>query len=118
VPSYVDGILVGDATTSSLLDYKLVIILGSQNLPLINSDNAILNDEDIKLNYLEKRIEPTIRMINRRNRFKLFNLLSKAENGLIISYQGVNEEGKRNELPAFIDSLNKIFKTECLKMSD
>lgn len=118
VPSYVDGILVGDATTSSLLDYKLVIILGSQNLPLTNSDNAILNDEDIKLNYLEKRIEPTIRMINRRNRFKLFNLLSKAENGLIISYQGVNEEGKRNELPAFIDSLNKIFKTECLKMSD
>ena len=118
VPSYVDGILVGDATTSSLLDYKLIIILGGQNLPVTNSNNAILNDEDIKLNYIEKRIEPTIRMINRRNRFKLFNLLSKAENGIIISYQGVNEEGKRNEIPAYIDSLNKIFNTDSIKMSD
>ena len=71
VPSFVDGILVGDATTSSCLDSKIIFVLGCQNLPIQTSDNGLLSDEDIKYSFDNKKIEPTIRMINRRNRFRL-----------------------------------------------
>ena len=51
-----------------------------------------------------KKIEPTIRMINRRNRFRLFNLLTLAKDKLFLFYQALNEEGKKNELPTFAES--------------
>ena len=117
VPTFADGILVGDATTSSLLDSKVLIILGSQSLPIMASDNGLLSDDDIKLNFADKKIEPTIRMINRRNRFKLFNLLTLAKDKLILTYQVTNDEGKKTELPAFITSLNNIFDAISIKLS-
>ena len=118
VPTFVDGIFVGDATTSSCLNSKVIFILGGQNLPVTNNDNGLLNDEDIKYSFNNKKIEPTIRMINRRNRFKLFNLLSLAEDKLFIFYQALNEDGKKTELPTFVDSLNNIFSTQPIRISN
>lgn len=109
VPTYVDGIFVGDATTSDLLDNKVIFIVGGEKLPVVSADNGFLSDDEMLANFNDKQIQPTIRMINRRNRFKLFNLLTKAKNKLIISYQAMNDEGKKNELPSYITSLNKIF---------
>lgn len=117
VPSYCDGIFIGDATNSSSLNSKIMIILGGQDLPLINSDNGILSDEELKVKFNNKIIEPTIRMINRRNRFKLFNLLSQVDKKLLIFYHAINEEGKKNEIPAYIDSLNNIFDVHPIKAS-
>ena len=118
VPTYVDGIFVGDATSSSLLDTKIIFIVGGEKLPLINSDNGFLSDEELALNFEDKQVQPTIRMINRRNRFRLFNLLSKATQKLILTYQVLNEEGKKNELPSYISSLNRIFDCESIKASE
>lgn len=118
VPTFVDGVLVGDATSSSTLNCKILIVLGSQNLPQTSSDNGFLSDEDLSLNYADKQIEPTIRMINRRNRFKLFNLLTKADEKLILTYQVLNEEGKKNEVPTFVSSLNSIFDIQSIKIND
>lgn len=118
VPSYVDGVFVGDATTSSLLESKVLFVVGGEKLPVVSTDNGFLSDSELLLNFKDKQIEPTIRMINRRNRFKLFNLLSKAQNKLIISCQLLNEEGKRNELPSYVTSLNEIFDVEPVKIHD
>lgn len=118
VPSFVDGILVGDATTSSCLDSKIIFVLGCQNLPIQTSDNGLLSDEDIKYSFDNKKIEPTIRMINRRNRFRFFNLLTLAKDKLFLFYQALNEEGKRNELPTFAESLNNIFSTDVVRVSN
>ena len=118
VPTFVDGVFVGDATTSSCLDCKVVIIMGGQELPITSGDNGILTDEELKQNFDNKVIEPTIRMINRRNRFKIFEALSKAEEKLIITYQVLSDEGKKNELPTYISSLNDIFETSPVKASD
>lgn len=118
VPTFVDGVLIGDATTSSSLNCRVLIIMGGQNLPQTSGDNGYLSDEDLSLNFTSKQIEPTIRMINRRNRFKLFSLLSLADENLVITYQVLNEEGKKNELPTFISNLNEIFNVEPIKCSD
>ena len=116
VPTFIDGVFVGDAITSSLLDSRVILILGGEKLPVINTDNGFLSDEELSLNFNDKQIQPTIRMINRRNRFKLFNLLTKAREKLIITYQVLNEEGKKNELPSYIASLNEIFDVAPIKM--
>lgn len=118
VPSYIDSVMVGDASSSYFGESKILIILGCQNLPAVSNDNGLLNDKDISLNYLDKKIEPSIRMINRRNRFRLFNLLTTASYRLILFSQAVSDEGKKNELPAFVDSLNQIFSQKLLKTQD
>ncbi len=109
VPSYCDAVMVADAQEGFFDESKILFIIGAQALPVVNNDNGLLNDDDISLNFASKKIEPTIRMINRRNRFKIFNLLTTAQEKLIISYQFVNEEGKKNESPTFVENLNAIF---------
>lgn len=118
VPTYVDSVMVGDATDSYFGDCKILIILGCQGLPKVSGDSGILNDHDISLNYINKKIEPTIRMINRRNRFKIFNLLSLPTERLVCFTRAFDDEGKKVEQPAFVDSLNKIFSQNTIRAED
>ncbi len=109
VPTYVDGVMIGDATTSFFGEVKNLIIAGGECLPQIKGDSSLLSDDDIASLSVVKKIEPTIRMINRRNRFKLFNLLCLASNSLIVSFLELNSEGKKVEMPTYVDSLSCIF---------
>lgn len=109
VPTYVDGVMVGDATKSYFENSKILIIMGGQSLPITSADNGLLSDDEMKANFKDNPIEPTMRMINRRNRFKLFSLIPLANERLFITYQLLSDEGKKNELPSYITSLNNIF---------
>lgn len=115
-PTYIDALNVFDATSSSMESKKIVFILGGQDLPCVTGEGGLLSDEELKIN-VQKEISPTIRMINRRNRFKLFTLLSTPKERLIITYQILNDEGKKNELPSYIASLNQIFSVKEEKLS-
>lgn len=115
-PTYVDGLSIGDATNSSMETKQIVFILGGESLPCQVSEGGLLSDEELKANS-QKEISPTIRMINRRNRFKLFSLLSTAKERLIITCQTLNDEGKKIELPSYIKSLNEIFSQREEKLS-
>lgn len=118
VPTFVDGVFVGDATSNGLLEEKVVFIIGANDLPITSQDNGFLSDDELKLNFQNKIIEPTIRMVNRRNRYKIFELLCKAQEKLILTYQVINDEGKKNEVPNFVNSLNEIFSTQANKCSN
>ncbi len=107
VPSYVDGVMIGDATSSFFYECESLIIIGGQALPVTSLDNGLLSDEEMKVSV--KEIEPTIRMINRRNRFKIFSLLPLAKKRLFVFYQMMSEEGKKNQVPTYISSMNEIF---------
>ncbi len=109
VPTLVDGVMVGDATESFFESRKTLFVLGGQLLPKIIGDNALLNDSDIKSPIMQKVVKPTSRMINRRNRFALFNLLTQQWKGLYISFHAISDDGKLVTVPAFIDQLNQIF---------
>lgn len=109
VPAYLDSVTIADATNSAFEESEVLIVLGGEELPLSAGDNGFLSDEELEMNFADKTIEPTIRMINRRNRFKLFNILSLAKTNLYLFYQLANEEGKKNELPLYAKNLNSIF---------
>ncbi len=115
VPTFVDGVMVGSASESYFGEMKVLYILGGQALPISSKDNGLLSDDDI--GKFVHEIEPTIKMINRRARFKLFNLLTLAQDGIIITYQNLSEEGKKNSLPSYITSLNDIFSTYPIRAS-
>ncbi len=108
VPTYVDAVFIGDAGNSYFYGTNELVVMGGQKLPYISSDNGLLNDDDIKALSLTRKIEPSIRMINRRNRFKLFNLLSDFSRTLTISFLGNSESGKV-EVPNFIDNISRIY---------
>lgn len=114
VPTFVDGVFVGDATESYFAESNVLVIMGGENLPVVSTDNGLLTDEDIKVNFASP-IEPTIRMLNRRKRFKLFSLLSQAKEKLFIFCQRLDEEGKKKELPTYIKNLNEIFSQQELR---
>lgn len=118
VPAYVDCVMIGDTTNSFYGECKIMFILGSQSLPIINNDNGLLSDQDMELNFVDKKLQPTIRMINRRNRFKLFNILTIPTEKLIVFMQAISDEGKKNEAPAFVDFLNKIFSQLIIRSMD
>jgi len=109
VPTYLDSVLIGEASSSGFEESPFLIVMGAEHLPQTSADIGLLSDDELKMNGLDNEIEPTIRMINRRNRFKLFNLISLASERLFVFYQISNREGKKNELPAYVKSLNNIF---------
>lgn len=109
VPAFVDAVLIGDATSTPFVDFDNLFIVGGEELPLISGDNGLVSDDDIYSAKLSNKIEPTIRMINRRNRFKLFSLLSVAKSSLYVGYLNVNSDGKKNEMPSYIEDLLSIF---------
>lgn len=107
VPSYIDAVFVGDATKSYFADSKVLFILGATAslLPRTEKDNGILTDEELaRLNYL-KRIEPEIRVINRRNRLKLFEVLGHAEKMLYV----ITPLGNGAKKAGFVEDLIKVF---------
>ncbi len=110
VPTYVDSVMIGDATTSYFSENKILFVLGGgEALPTTVQDNGLVSDNEIaNVNFIRK-LEPSIRMINRRNRFKLFNLLSLGRDRLFVTYRTINSDGKKIELPNFIANLCEIF---------
>ena len=112
VPAFVDSVIAVQAEENYAGSCKVLFVLGGENLPSVQSDSGLLNDDDIFSFIHKKKIEPTIRMINRRNRFKLFNLLLSPTEKLITFYNASTDEGKKNEVPAFIQSLSDIFDAE------
>ena len=114
VPTFVDGVYIADATSSFYGDNKNLIILGCENLPLVTLDNGLISDDDIVAAQIKKKIEPSIRMLNRRSRFKLFCLVASAKERLFTSFLTINEEGKKTEVPLFVDQLTKMFNSKTL----
>lgn len=114
VPSLVDAVMIGDCTDSFFEKRKFLFVLGGQDLPKVIGDNSILSDREIENPIYHKVVEPTSRMINRRNRFALFNLLSEGWQKIYISYLALGDDGKPTAEPSYIKQLNEIFEEKTL----
>jgi len=109
IPTYLDAVFVGDATDSYFEDVDTLFVLGAtSNLPKARADNGIIDDDDIKRLKINFALEPEIKVINRRNRLKLFELLQHAKNKLIVSTPVV-EDGKQAQKAGFVSDLCKMF---------
>ncbi len=114
LPSFCDQVFVGNSTDSFYSKTKTLFVLGANagQLPQNSNDAGLLTDGEIEESCFNKILSPTIKMVNKRNRFKLFSSLSQATDRLVISYLNFNEEGQKQEKAYFVNSLMKIFNLE------
>ena len=120
LPSFCDQVFVGDSTKSFFSKHKYIFVLGANagKLPQNSNDNGLLTDGEIEGSCFNDVLRPTIKMVNKRNRFKLFSILSQAQEKLILSFLDFNEEDQKQEKAYFVSCLMEIFgldKNEVIK---
>ena len=106
VPLSVDCVFIGGE--NSFFEERKVMFLSNASygtLPKTSKDLGLFSDDDIGLLALD--IQPTIRMINRRNKQKLLFNLSQGEE-LFVSTSG-SELGEKTEKSVLFYELQKIF---------
>lgn len=121
LPSFCDAVFIGDSTASYFSEVNTLFVVGANAgaLPVTMKDSGLITDKDIKRLNFKREIGPTVKMINRRNRFRLFCNLILAKKRLYISYNSVDREGKKSDKALFVTSLMKIFdKKQSINYSD
>ena len=108
IPTYIDAVYVGDATDSYFEDVKTLFVLGGNSLPRQHGDTGIIDDDDIKKLRINFALEPEIKVLNRRNRLKLFECLQHADQRLVVTCP-MQENGKQTQRAEFIDNLLTMF---------
>lgn len=109
VPISSNCVYIADATDNFFAVVKNLFILGAsgESLPRTIYDCGLILDSDIESVKALKNISPTINMLNKRNKFKLYNLCLCPTENLFVSYSLI-EGGK--DIPCyFIDDLLNIF---------
>lgn len=113
IPVYVDSIFVGDASSSKFLGSKYLFVIGASEgaVPKSIEDCGIIVDKEIQVltDSIGKKIEPTIRTINRRERFKFISLLQSFQDKLYVIYPKYDKDSSEQKPSLAMLDLAKIF---------
>ena len=90
-----NSVFVADVLSSFVPHKKYAIVLGASdgNFPKIQTDLGIISDADIHNLKDNFYLSPTINIINKRNKFKVFETMLNFDN-LQLSYVGQNAHGE------------------------
>ena len=117
-PIVVDSIFVGDMETSFLQKTKYTFILGCNegNVPNYSAELGLFSDKEIGLMPQSARLNPTIALINKRKKSKVFENIVGFGEYLLVSF--VDTNGKSKVYPsAFIDDIKTLFGIDVHSMS-
>lgn len=110
IPLGVENVFVGDLSTSSFYpaDYMFIIGATEGNCPRYQNDCGIITDTEIEQLQTKNQLNPSIRFINKKERFKLFNLTALSGVRLFVSYSNLvaEQQQKPSEL---IENLQNLF---------
>ncbi len=111
IPSYVDQVYVGDATDSFFGESEILFVVGANagTMPKITLDNSIFSDDDLSRAGFIKNVEPTVKTINRRSRFKVFSLLTSWRKRLYITYSLSGDDDKPLAPSMIVGEVANIF---------
>ncbi len=109
VPLRCDAVFVGDASQSTYYPRNILFVMGSSDsrMPSYQSDAGTITDDEIEKFVSTKRISPTIKELNKREKFKLFNLILLPSDLLELSFS-VLVNGKIEQKCDFVASLQSI----------
>ncbi len=87
-------------------------------LPFRKDDCGLIADSELgSLSDLaQKKIEPTIRTVNKRERFKAYNMLLLPSEKLVLTYSVFNLQGEENKPSSLIDGIIKLFESGDLNL--
>ena len=109
-PILADSVLVVDILKSELPNKKVAIIMGMEEgkMPIVQTDLGLISDQDINLLNSNFKLSPTINIINKRNRFKIFETMLQF-NQLICGYVSTNSKGEEIMPSEIINNLTYLF---------
>lgn len=114
IPSYCDQVYIGDVAQSFFSNPKKLFVVGANAslMPKTTNDDSIFSDEDIDGAGFAKKIEPSIKMINRRARFKVFSLMCSWTDRLYVCYSLTDAEGKPIAKSSVAQSIIEMFRKD------
>ncbi len=88
LPIGANQIYVADSSSNSFINCSSMYIVGAtiNTFPNFKQDLGILSDQDISKLNCKKNLEPTIRDINKKEKYTCFELLTLATKKLVVSY--------------------------------
>lgn len=103
LPLSINSVFVGQNDVSFFEERKIGIFVGcGDNVPLSQKDSGLILDSDIN-KFETLKIEPSVEMINRRNKFKLFNDACLSSEKVYLSMLGCNA------VPEFVKSFKNMW---------
>ncbi len=111
IPTSMDSITISSNADGLLdIDYLFILNATEGNFPIKQQDCGIISDGEIlQLNgKSSKTIEPTIKTINRRERYKAFETLLRANKKVILSFNNGSSENLLKQ-SNIIDQLINLF---------
>ena len=113
IPVSVDSVFLGDASTSKVVAPKFLFVVGATDgsLPKLVEDCGIIVDNEINelSSGIGKKIEPTIKTINKRERYKFLSLLASFTQKLYITYPKVDASQAEQTPSLAVLDFKKIF---------
>ena len=113
VPQSVDAVYVGDINSSFFAKrkYTLFVDCNENTMPTLLKDNGIFSDDDIDNSKTKNKINPKIKLLNKKKKIKILSLLSLGENYLFF------ETDKDKEPSRIISDLKKVCNVNILDMN-
>ncbi len=115
VPLKVNSVYVGDSSESMFSNCKILLVLNCKEgaFPIYKLDCGLITDEEIE-NFKSKNIiSPSIKFINKREKFKLLQLLSLPDDKLILSYANSVGGEKCTPSEVVLQVKNMFLKNNC-----
>lgn len=108
VPQGVNKIFVGDATSSSFYPNEILYILGAcdGSLPNYKNDCGMITDKEITMLSSKNLLNPTIRFVNKKAKYGLFELCLLPTKKLVISYPALSN-GEASSPSEIFSSVSK-----------
>ncbi len=115
LPLSIDNVQIV-SSPDGLYNIKNLYIMGAKDgsFPKREQDLGLIQDSEITSleGLFEKKIEPTIKTINRRERFKVYELLQLPTNKLIISFSEHSSKGEEVKMTSLMQMIASLFYDE------
>lgn len=110
VPSTINQLFIGD-TTDFYFDKKYIFMLCMNEgiTPITLLDTGLISDKEITSETIKAKLEPTIKIINKRNKFKTFEILLSAQQKCFLSYHSHSAENQQLQESDFISELKHLY---------
>lgn len=110
VPATTNQVFIGD-TKSFYFNKKYVFVLGLNEgeMPVVLNDYGIISDKEINSETIKAKLEPTTKIINKRNKFKLFEILISSVESCFIYYHSLDSENKPALKSEFVSEIEELF---------
>ena len=114
IPVSVDQVFVGDISKCAGAKHMFVVGMQEGAVPFCKDDCGIITDGDIKglATDFGKKIEPTIKTVNRREKWKFFQGLFGAKENLTFCFCRFGFDGREVAVSPVVKDVSKLFQED------